>query len=116
MPHATLCSTLQDAQQEAADLHVHTDPANQEVNQWSVEDQQAKEDAEKVCMDLQQQLSNVSAAHEAESEDARREVASLKQQLEQAGVTHKAALAALHQNMKDAELQFSSRIWVGSWH
>ena len=52
MPHAMLCSTLQDAQQEAADLHVHTNPAYQEVDQWLVEDQQAKEDAEKVCMDL----------------------------------------------------------------
>ena len=97
LAHATLRLILQDAQQEAAALQqdlVYNNAAYEEVALWSVEDQQAREDAEKVCMDLQQQLSVVYAAQEAEKREAERELASLKQQLEQANVAQEAAVAA----------------------
>lgn len=87
LTHDMLRLTLQDAQQEAADLQqdlVYNNTVYEEAAQWSVEDPQATEDADTACMDLQQQLSDVYAAHEAEKQEAEREAASLKQQLQAA--------------------------------
>ena len=69
---------------------------------------------EKVCTDLQQQLSD--GAHGAETQEAEREVASLKQQLEQAHVAQQVAVATLQQETPQAQLQSTSLIQEGLYY
>ena len=100
--------TLQDAQQEAADLQqglMYANPAYEEVAQYSV-------DAERATFDIQQQLSKINAAHEEDKQDAENQVAFLELQLEQAGVAHDLAVSSLRHEMQQTQLQFTALIQV----